>query len=104
MPSRLPGNSSARGHGRGHALDPGDPVAGLGDPPDLLAADGRPEALDVLSEGLGDVVGPDRSSVMSCPFALFVSGLARRPQGLAGLLEAAADAAVEQLVPDPDDH
>jgi hypothetical protein len=44
------------------------------------------------------------SSVMSCPFALRSQAGLGDPEGLAGLLEAAADAAVEQLVPDTDDH
>src|SRR5215212_4300379 len=44
------------------------------------------------------------SSVMSCPFALRSRPRSGDAQGLAGLLEAAADAAVEQLVPDADDQ
>jgi hypothetical protein len=48
-----------QGHGRRHALDPGDAVAGLGDPPHLLPGHRRPERLDVLLERGRDLVRVD---------------------------------------------
>ena len=93
-----------QGHGRGHPLDPGDAVAGLGDPADLLPGHRRPEGFDVLLEGGRDVVRPDRKFGHVVPFRSSSQAWLGDPEGLAGLLEAAADAAVEQLVPDADDH
>ena len=63
------------GHGRRHALDPGDAVAGLGDPPDLLPLQARPERLHVLLEGGRDLVRPDRKFGHVVPLRSPVSGL-----------------------------
>src|SRR5215211_7272643 len=105
MPSRPPGNSSssrAMVEGMPSTRAMPSPVS-VTRPTSSRSREGRNDSTCFLraaamSSGLME------SSVMSCPFALRSQAWLGDAERLAGLLEAAADAAVDQLVPDADDH
>src|SRR5512133_435975 len=105
MPSRLPGNSSssrAMVEGMPSTRAMPSPVS-VTRPTSSRVTLGRKDSTCFLSAAAISS-GLMESSVMSCPFALRSQAWLGDPEGLAGLLEAAADAAVDQLVPDADDH
>src|SRR5215211_2489041 len=105
MPSRPPGNSSssrAMVEGMPSTRAMPSPVS-VTRPTSSRVTEGRKDSTCFLSAAAISS-GLMESSVMSCPFALRCQAWLGDAERFPGLLEAAADAAVEQLGQEADDH